>query len=187
MKKLILMAVAALMSLGASAQLISSNTVTYKKGSGYNRLGISYNSLKFGEMDAQNGISLAWTKGISVSASQPLFIETGIGATYGFGDYGFKTLHATVPLNVTYRYEISDGIRIAPLAGITFAGNIIGEDDEDNYFDDFDAKRFTFGWQIGTNFEISKFYVGITYGAGFTDYVEGAKQKMLSATLGLVF
>lgn len=31
MKKFILMAIAALMSIGASAQLISSNTVTYKK------------------------------------------------------------------------------------------------------------------------------------------------------------
>lgn len=44
MKKLLLLAIATIMSLGASAQLITSNTVTYKKSSGYNRIGVSYNS-----------------------------------------------------------------------------------------------------------------------------------------------
>ena len=33
MKKLLLLAIATIMSLGASAQLITSNTVTYKKSS----------------------------------------------------------------------------------------------------------------------------------------------------------
>ena len=45
MKKLLLLAIATIMSLGASAQLITSNTVTYKKSSGYNRIGVSYNSI----------------------------------------------------------------------------------------------------------------------------------------------
>ena len=90
MKKLLVLAIASIMSLGASAQLITSNTMTYshKKGSGYNRIGASYNSIS---TDAEgsgsvSGASLSWTKGISVSKSMPLYIETGIGATYAFDE-----------------------------------------------------------------------------------------------------
>lgn len=189
MKKFILMAIAALMSIGASAQLISSNTVTYKKSEsrGYNRIGISYNSLKWGDSDSFSGVSLAWTKGISVSSSQPLYIETGIGATYAWGDYDLKFLSLTVPVNVTYKFDVAEGIRIAPYAGITLQGNIIGEIDGDDWFDEYDAKRFTVGWQIGSNFEFGKFFVGVGYGSAFTDIMEEGKQKTFNASLGLIF
>lgn len=189
MKKLVLMAMVALVSLGASAQLISSSTVTYKKSEkkGYTRLGVSYNSVKFGDGDASNGVSLDWAKGISVSSSVPLFIETGIGATYCFGDYGTKFLYASVPVNVTYKYEMTDGIKIAPFAGITLQGNIIGEDDESNWFDDYDAKRFNVGFQVGSNFEFGKFFVGVSYGSAFNDLIEEAKQKTFKASVGFVF
>lgn len=189
MKKFILLALVAFMSLGASAQLISSSTVTYKKSEkrGYDRLGVSYSSLKFGDSDSNNAVSLDWTKGISVSSDMPLYIETGLGATYCFGDYGTKFLFASVPVNVTYKFEVAEGIKIAPFLGITLQGNIIGEDDEYNWFDDYDAKRFTAGFQIGSNFEFGKFFVGVGYGTAFTDLVEGAKQKGVKASLGLVF
>ena len=69
MKKLLLLAIATIMSLGASAQLITSNTVTYKKSSGYNRIGVSYNSISSTAEGSESvsGVSLAWTKGSRVS------------------------------------------------------------------------------------------------------------------------
>ena len=78
MKKLLFLAIATIMSLGASAQLITSNTVTYKKSSGYNRIGVSYNSISSTAEGSESvsGVSLAWTKGISVAKDIPLFVET---------------------------------------------------------------------------------------------------------------
>lgn len=198
MKKLLIMAIASVMSLSVSAQLISSNTVTYstEKGSNYNRLGVSYNSLKGeGDGDAVDGVSLSWTKGISVSKSMPLFIETGLGATYGFD--GISGVIATIPLNVTYKIPVVESIKIAPLVGITFNGNIFANDIEQ------DLNIFTVGWQIGANIELDKLYVGVSYGAGFMNYtkdeeiylckkggyveVPGTKLKNLAATIGFVF
>lgn len=146
------MAIAAVMSLSASAQLISSNTVTHKKGNGYNRLSVSYNSLSFDkdfkDVDGISGLSVAWTKGISISQSTPLFIETGIGATYAWGseeesesEYGITAtaeekhsfLNLTVPVNLVYKYEIpNSGITLAPYVGIYLRGNIIANT-EDEY------------------------------------------------------
>lgn len=186
MKKFLLLAIATIMSLGASAQLISSNTVTYhkEKGSGYNRIGASYNSLK-GDVsgsESVSGVSLSWTKGISVTNSIPLYVETGVGATYAFD--GISGLIATIPLNVTYKIPVAENIKIAPLAGITFNGNIFADDVND-------LKFFTMGWQAGANFEFGKFYVGVTYGGGFMDYAGneeyGVKLNNLQATVGIVF
>lgn len=185
MKKLLFLAIASIMSLGASAQLISSNTVTYhkEKGSGYNRIGVSYNSLKpdFDGASSNSGISLSWTKGIAVTSSAPLFVETGVTATYAFND--INGLTATIPLNLTYKIPVADGINIAPLAGLTFNGNIFSDVD--------DMKFFTLGWQAGANIEFGKLYVGVTYGGGLTNYVEvegeGCKLNNLQATLGIVF
>lgn len=189
MKKLFFMAMALIMSLGASAQLISSNTVTYhkEKGPNYNRLGVSYNSLKGeGGGDAVSGVSLSWTKGISVSSSMPLFIETGLGATYGFD--GISGMIATIPLNVTYKLPVTDNIKIAPLAGITLNGNIFASDI------DADLNVVTVGWQVGANIEFGRFYVGVSYGSGFMDYIkgdgeyyDGSKLNNLAATIGVVF
>lgn len=197
MKKIIILALVAFMSLGASAQLISSSTVTYKKSekSGYDRLGVSYSSIKFGDGDGSNAYSFDWTKGISVSSSMPLYIETGLGGTYLSGDYGTKFVFASIPVNVTYKLEVAKGIKIAPFAGITLQGNILGEDDESDWFDDYDAKRFTAGFQIGSNFEFGKFYVGVSYGTAFSDLLDmsdydydiDSKQKGVKASIGIVF
>lgn len=208
------MAFAVLMSAGASAQLISSNTVTHKEGSGYNRLSLSYNSVSNLTEDATSGVSLAWTKGISISKATPLFIETGIGLNYAWDsedDWSLHFLTATVPVNLVYKWEIPNtDIRLAPFAGIYFRGNLVAEsgtDDyminwfndkpsENDYYDkDFDpedygmeASRFSFGWNIGVGLEYSKFYVGLSYGSDLTELVEKAdKIGTFSATVGFNF
>lgn len=147
MKKLLLAVAAIFMTVDASAQLISSNTVTHTKGNGYSRLSVSYNSLSTDKdlMDgAMTGFSLAWTKGISVSSSMPLFIETGLSATYAFKsetmegfsyydeysevDVDHKFAALTVPVSLVYKYEFPNtSIKLAPFAGIYFRGNLYGE------------------------------------------------------------
>lgn len=186
MKKLFVLAIAALMSIGASAQLITSNTITERKGNNYTRIDLGYNSVNFNDdVDVtMSGVSLEWVKGISISSSMPLYIETGIGALYSWKskddvDYRFASLQ--VPVNLVYKYELSDGIKIAPYAGLNLRGNLLAESEYDgdklNWFDDFDeegyeAKRFGFGWQIGVGVDIKKFYVGISYGSDFTKLID---------------
>lgn len=182
MKKIFALAIAAMMSLGASAQLISSNTMTYhkEKSRNYDRIGVSYNSVKpdFDEASACSGVALSWTKGIGVSSSIPLYVETGVGASYIFDDLNALTL--TVPLNVTYKFPVTESINIAPLAGLAFNGNITADNDED-------LKHFSMDWQVGANFEFSKFYVGVSYRGGLMDYFDGCKVNTFAATLGIVF
>lgn len=206
MKKLFLMAIAAVMSLGASAQLISSNTVTHKASDNYNRFSVSYTSLSNIDEDAMSGISAAWTKGIAISKTTPLFIETGLGLNYAWkseDEYKINWLTATIPVNLVYKYEISDGIKLAPFAGLYLRGNLLGEMnidddysqymDDVNFFDDYEdggleASRFSFGWNIGVGVEINKFYLGLSYGSDLNEFVEDAdKIGTLSATVGFNF
>lgn len=200
------MAIAAVMSLGASAQLISSNTVTHKASDNYNRFSVSYTSLSNIDEDAMSGISAAWTKGIAISKTTPLFIETGLGLNYAWkseDEYKINWLTATIPVNLVYKYEISDGIKLAPFAGLYLRGNLLGEMnidddysqymDDVNFFDDYEdggleASRFSFGWNIGVGVEINKFYLGLSYGSDLNEFVEDAdKIGTLSATVGFNF
>ena len=86
-------------------------------------------------------------------------------------------------MNVTYKLPVTEGIKIAPLAGLTFNGNILSDAD--------DVKVFSLGWQAGVNVELGKFYVGVTYGGGLTDYAGNesysCKLNNLAATVGIVF
>lgn len=197
------MAIAAVMSLSASAQLISSNTVTHKASDNYSRLSVSYTSLSNIKEDGTSGFAAAWTKGISISKTTPLFIETGLGLNYAWDSEDDASLHwltATVPVNLVYKYEIpNSGIKLAPFAGLYLRGNIIGEityddsDDNFNFFDDhedggLEASRLNFGWNIGVGVEFSKLYLGISYAGDFNEYVEKAdKIGTFSATVGLNF
>lgn len=191
------MAIAAVMSLSASAQLISSNTVTHKKGNGYNRLSVSYTSLSNIGEDGMSGISAAWTKGIAISKTTPLFIETGLGLNYAWkseDEYKTNWLTATVPVNLVYKYEITDGIKLAPFAGLYLRGNLVGNissdyfDEDISFFDDYEASRFSFGWNIGVGVDINKFYLGISYGSDLNEFVEDAdKIGTFSATVGFNF
>lgn len=204
MKKLLLAVCAAFMTVGASAQLISSNTVTHKEGKGYNRVSLSYNALSLGDevfdkesdLDGMNGLSLAWTKGISVSSSAPLFIETGLGLTYGWksheesesedgysstGKVSTKFLGLTVPVNVVYKWNVPNtDVNIAPYVGIYFRGNLLGKTKNEweySYsgygYSKSDSGESDFSWfndlddDEEPGYEASRFSFGWNIGLGF--------------------
>lgn len=218
MKKLFVMAFAAMISLGASAQLISSNTVTHKEGNNYSRLSVSYNALSFDKevMDgSMSGVSLAWTKGIAISSTTPLFIETGLGVTGAWKSDKEDGIEAnssyigmSVPVNVVYKWNIPNtDFTLAPYAGVYLRGNLYGETEVEeshygtettDWFDSledggFEASRFSFGWNVGLGVEYSKLYVGLSYGGDFNNFIdiedEDAKTKIntFSATVGFKF
>lgn len=190
MKKLFILAVVAFVGMTASAQLISSNTITRQETSSsnnYSRYAVGYNSVSFSDDytdESLTGFSLEWNKGVSVSTTLPLFVETGIGASYSWTskdevDYRFATIQ--VPLNLVYKYELTDGVMIAPYAGLYFRGNLFGEFESDgetvNWFDDledggWEANRFSYGFQIGVGIEFNKLYLGISYGTDLNKFID---------------
>ena len=184
------------MCLSASAQLITSNTkVKYRQKNPYlyNRVGLSYNYmysntkgyLGVRKISDVSGVSLSWTLGYGLSKNKPLFVESGVGATYATD--GLKCAIFTVPVNLTYKIAVSENIKLAPFAGITF--NVPTSINND-YFDD--NKSFYMGWQAGANVEFGKFYIGVSYNGGLMPIAEGDfddkyKLNAVSGTLGIVF
>lgn len=202
MKKMMTLAFAAMLSLSASAQLISSNTLTREKSNGYSRFDVSYNSLSFDKDidESCSGVSLSWAKGSPISSTAPLFVEVGFGATYAWKsksetveyyrykyDMETKTTFASiqVPVNLVYKYEVVDGLTLSPYAGLYLRGNLLaetkvevnGNSEKHNWFDSYEdggykAKRLSLGWQIGIGVEYSKLYAGISYGSDFTKCID---------------
>lgn len=208
MKKIIITAFAALFSLGISAQLISSNTMTrtVKKSNSYNRWAIGYNSVSIGDADAMSGVSLSWAKGFSVSQTTPLYVETGLTALYAsksetveYDDGHYyeemkvdnKFAALTVPVNLVYKYEITDGLKLTPYAGLYFRGNIYGSTDDDyeefDWFSDGDGKRFNFGYQIGVGMEYKKLYVGLGYAGDLNEISDGSKVSTFNVSVGITY
>lgn len=214
MKKIFLLAVCAVVSLTMSAQLVTSSRVSVEKepSTGWGGLRLSYLpaislDVNVVELDF-SGVSLGWVKGVSVSNSLPLFIESGFTATYGFGnlyeeeDYkeSIQWLSVQVPVNFGYKYAVNDSFSLFPYVGVTLRGNIMGQvTEEDEYseeeydlFSEDDMgdnafKRFNIGWQIGVGLNYGKLHLGVSYGNDFNEIAEECKVSMTSVTLGVNF
>lgn len=108
-----------------------------------------------------------------------------------------------VPLQVEYRLPVGDSFHVSPFLGLIARVNILGNGSSEyeetkyssttgkktgtstkkqdiNYFDKNDMKsseacwkRFQLGWNIGVNFDINKFTIGLSYG---TDFMEISKK-----------
>lgn len=177
MKKFLLLAIASILSLGASAQLISSNTTIHYKQKRekikiYNRIGLSYDFLMPSDGYNGNGVSLDWTIGINVTKKHPIYIETGLRGTYGFDVSDNDIARLTVPINVAYKIT-TPKINIVPFLGPTLNINwktkdrhnhydSYTESSETHHFED-DYYDFTAGVHAGVNIEYKKFYAGIAY------------------------
>lgn len=171
MKKLLVLAIASILSLSASAQLISSNTTIHYKQKKerrhidtYNRIGLSYDCMipTFG--DTGHGASLAWTFGFNVAKKYPIYLETGVGGSYGFDVGGNDHATITIPINLAYKIKASDNINIVPFVGPTFNQNFVTKGKCHH------NKNFSVGVHAGVNFEFDKFYFGLAYDQGTMCY-----------------
>lgn len=146
-----------------------------------------------------NGASIGYVKSFGISASVPVFIETGLGASWIGGeledtDIKLNVFSLNVPINFGYKFSFDDNNGIFPYVGLTLRGNIIGNYKEDgesyNAFDEdevgevFKLNRFQIGWHIGVGANFDKFFVGANYGTDFSEIVEGGKVAMPSITIG---
>lgn len=144
MKKIVLMALACLFTVGVYAQQPKEN-----ENQGYLRVTASYAGTTFGykneavETKNLNGVEIGITRGLSLSKKMPLYFELGLGARYSFAsdsetiydeitetesvtDYKYSLWTINVPVNVTYKFDAGKGITVAPYAGLHFAFNVAG-------------------------------------------------------------
>lgn len=151
----------------------------FDASNGWSKIFVTYNasSVKYGgESAGFPGFSVGWVKGMSVSSSTPLFVEAGAALEYRSdkeGDASINMMSVNIPVNLVYKYNITDDIAIKPLVGIDLRLNVLGNYKEDGekisiFKDDFlDYGRFQAGWHLGCGFTYSQFELGITYGQDF--------------------
>ena len=113
-------------------------------------------------------------------------------------------LSLNIPVNLLYRFNITDDFSISPYFGLDFRINLLGKNkyeetydgDTDswdgNLFDDDDMdneawKRFQAGWHIGVGFDYRIIHIAIEYGTDFNEIAEKSKFATPAITLGLNF
>ena len=157
------MAVCALgLAFTAQAQENISGTTTSitEIKSGWSTLYLQYGLLSFSgdnsdEMEGINGFTLGYSRAISISKQQPLYVEVGGSMTYATGtiyeyeyedvnnNNDFKStvthneetkmtlMYVKIPIVLTYNYQISDSkFFIAPYIGVTGHYNFSAEQKE---------------------------------------------------------
>lgn len=218
MKKIISFIAVIAIALSANAQIVSSRStsITTSKGNfpNYNRIYVGFASqhvTNYFEGDAENfpGIVGGYLYGISLSSTMPIYLEAGFNVQYnsksdtyksdGYYSYKeelkFKYLGISIPVNATYRFDMGNGIILAPYTGFHLRTNILAKAEEDGKeYDLFDkddvkdtAKRVQFGWQIGGNFSYKALNVGFEYGIDFNKFINDSKTSTFLATIGLNF
>jgi hypothetical protein len=183
----------------------SSSASTGNDVTGYSRFGVSYTNTSYdfnkeaGDLSISlDGVSIDYLHGFSVSQTMPLFFEVGVNANYAVGskyDMDYTSINAQVPLNLAYRYPVSDNLAIMPYVGlnakfgIQLKAEYDGDDtdlySEDDMGDDNAFNRFQLGWHIGAGVQINKFYVGLQYGTDFTPAYKNDDAKVNTADFKL--
>lgn len=188
--------------------------VTYKTmPTGWSSVYAQWNPSTFvpkkGDDQSFTGLTLGYNKAIGISETTPLFVEIGAALQYSFESESGRgweerldMFSAKVPVSLVYDWQLpNSNVSIRPYAGLTLRGNISGkiteEDlDEDEKYDYsvFDKKemegnpwkRLQIGWQIGANVAFNnKFYLGLSYGADFSEISKNVKIHTTSITAGL--
>jgi len=208
MKRIKFFMVACLLGIAstASAQFVNtssspSSMSTSSEATSWSGLRVSYHPVSInaegGGDISFSGASIGYVKSYGVSSSTPLFIETGLSASWIGGevkntDVKLNMFSLNAPVNFGYQFAFGENNAIFPYVGLTFRGNIVGTLKEDgesiNVFDDDDMgeawKRFQIGWQIGVGANFNTFFVGASYGTDFSEIMEGGKVAMPSLTIG---
>ncbi|HJG77507.1 outer membrane beta-barrel protein [Phocaeicola barnesiae] len=191
---------------------------------GWSRIYVSYtpSKMKFDDSDDDikfKGFTVGWLRGFGLTQSLPLYMEAGAGIQYrsykdedseSYGGYEYSysekltMLSLNIPLNLLYRFNITDDFSISPYFGLDFRINLLGKnkyeetgygetDSEDwNLFDDDDMggepwKRFQAGWHIGVGLDYRAIHLGVEYGTDFNEIVDETKFATTSVTLGFNF
>ncbi len=132
--KLIAAAVAVCAAMPAMAQFTgagASNAASSADNENYQRITVGYNGIfaspKGGESTTLNGFAAGYTYGLSLSSAMPLYLEFGGQLAYGSGSDKTSLMSIGIPVNVAYRFNITDAISVTPYTGLNFRVNVIGK------------------------------------------------------------
>ena len=170
MKKLLFIAVAAMFAMCANAQKfgitaglnVSSWTDEDCDSHVADNIGVKL------EADAEEGFyyegsALFTEKGVDYKVKTSI-----LGVDVSSSSNKMDLYYLEVPINLGYKFNISDNFQIAPKGGIYLAAGLFGNDDDDNDpFSDYNSKtdgiiddcnRFDAGLGIGANFWIARHF-----------------------------
>lgn len=156
--------------------------------------------------DATKGISagILWGKGILDNV--PLAVEFGANVNWTrYSEeesyYGYEIeeknnfLNITIPVNLAYHFAVNDDITVIPHVGLNMRFHILaktteeadGEKEKTNWFDDYDAKRFQLGANLGIGMTWQNYYLGYQFQADFMEFKEETKWRTNYITVGINF
>ena len=219
MKKVFFLIATAIISLSASAQFANSgnSSSATADNEGWCTIYAEWNPMTFyytgkGDYDDRNfnAFSLGYNRAFSLSASTPIFIETGLALQYSFykndeGDETYKNsmLSAKIPVNFMYKWSIpNSSVELIPHLGLTMRANVWGQGkkewrDKSEDWDIFSKKdmgkdgvwkRVQIGWQIGLKARFAqKFIIGGSYGTDFNEISKKCKFRTGTIMLGYTF
>lgn len=214
MKKYLLLAICAVMTLGASAQRASSSSSTFfssKRAETPVRFGITAGlniagqTWKDGDISYSPDSRLGFNVGLTVDFPilESLYIKSGLlYTTKGSKDEddGYEEklspAYLEIPVLASYRYDFSDAaqwqLNFGPYIAYGIGGKYKYGDYEEDYFGDDGAKRFDLGLQIGTGITLGQHYnIGIAYQFGLVNTVddgdETLKNHNFMINLGYIF
>ena len=147
MKKILLLAAAAVIGLTASAQFSNSggsadaadnsgwNTVYFQ----YNPMTLHYKGNNSSDDQSFNGLALGYSHAFALTKSVPIYLKTGRAMQYSFwsesdSDGGEKATSKIqlaslkVPINFMYKWRIPNSrVDIIPFFGLSLRGNLWGQ------------------------------------------------------------
>lgn len=214
MKKILFLAIIAMIGLQTQAQIVSSRSSMITREvidrGGWSTIGVEYLPSTF-KLDGSSssksftGLAINYTNAISLSQKIPFFLEWGIGGQYSFcnydeksHEYSIKVVSVKAPVNFIYDIALPNtNIHLDPFVGVKFRVNVWGEIKEEyrgksetyNIFGDKGTgKRFQAGLQLGLKARFNnKFFIGAGYGFDFNEVWEKCKIQEVKLMAGFVF
>lgn len=152
MKKLLILAVIAVVGLSASAQFANSSSSSAYDNKGWSTIYAEWNPMSMyytgkGDVDDVNfnAFSLGFNRAFALSQSTPIYLETGLAAQFMFrsdteeegGTYWWKEtlrtqmLSLKAPVNFLYKWNIpNSSVELMPFLGLSLRANIWGQQKE---------------------------------------------------------
>ncbi len=167
---------------GGAAQ---SNNTTEDSYSNFSHLSLGYHSVDI-EDASLNGISAEYTYNINVVKTLPLYVEVGGAFAYTSGD-DFKLMNIAVPVNLGYKFNITDSFSIMPYTGFGFKYNLSFKLDGEDLFDYDGVKHFQVSWNIGARLGFKNFTLGFRYTKDLSEIVKECDSSAITASVGFTF
>lgn len=187
MKKLLVAAIAAFATIGASAQVSFWDGEQAEKRLTWGvRAGMNLSSLG-GDVESDSKVGFKAGVSADINIVNSFSISTGLFYSMeGFkakgGDDKFTAGYLNLPIYASYRLNFAEESQLQVNFGPYLAYGLHGED---NYFDAF--KRFNMGLGVGAGYTLKSWYLGLDYQFGLTNIadVSGASVKTSNFSISL--